>query len=366
MQNEKYNFDPNGNRKTAEIQGQKQTYKTGEYNRLLSDENYNYEYDTEGNRISKTDKESKTTKYFWDHRNRLIKVTTPTTEVKYLYDYLNRLVKRTENLTKHQQYFVHDDCHIILQVCNGEYQSINRYLWGTKQDELLCDNENWMLNDYMHTIRDIVKPDGETITHWEYNAFGKLLSEIDKSVFFAYTGKLRDRENNLQWNINRWYDSNVGRWVSDDSIGFDGYDVNITRYAYNISTVLVDHSGDKVSIHKDAECFLIDWLNSHSINNNTHYRISRNNNYSNFTIVTGTVQYNNSVDKEIAYKMLQLSREFKVKGVNKNNSKDNWLGHISARKNIIARANTSSFSYGNQGTTSKKGAIKKKQYLGGI
>ncbi|MDR2172257.1 MAG: RHS repeat protein, partial [Planctomycetaceae bacterium] len=41
--NELYNFDLNGNRKTAEIQGQKQNYKTGEYNRLLSDANYRYE-----------------------------------------------------------------------------------------------------------------------------------------------------------------------------------------------------------------------------------------------------------------------------------------------------------------------------------
>jgi YD repeat-containing protein len=140
MQNEKYNFDPNGNRKTAEIQGQKQTYKTGEYNRLLSDENYNYEYDLEGNRISKTDKESKTTKYFWDHRNRLIKVTTPTTEVEYLYDYLNRLVKRTEN--SNESYFVHDNWQIVLQFNNKDQQPTHRYLWGTKQDELICDNNN--------------------------------------------------------------------------------------------------------------------------------------------------------------------------------------------------------------------------------
>ncbi|MDR2172253.1 MAG: hypothetical protein LBP59_19080, partial [Planctomycetaceae bacterium] len=41
--NKLYNFDLNGNRKTAEIQGQKQNYKTGEYNRLLSDANYRYE-----------------------------------------------------------------------------------------------------------------------------------------------------------------------------------------------------------------------------------------------------------------------------------------------------------------------------------
>ncbi|MDR2168948.1 MAG: hypothetical protein LBP59_02285 [Planctomycetaceae bacterium] len=47
MPNEKYNFDLNGNRKTAEIQGQNQNYKTGEYNRLLSDNENTYNYDNE-------------------------------------------------------------------------------------------------------------------------------------------------------------------------------------------------------------------------------------------------------------------------------------------------------------------------------
>jgi RHS repeat-associated protein len=245
MQNEKYNFDPNGNRKTAEIQGQKQTYKTGEYNRLLSDENYRYEYDLEGNRTSKTNKaDGKTTKYFWDHRNRLIKVTTPTTEIEYLYDYLNRLVKRTENKTD-QKYFVHDNWQIVLQFENNNLAPTRRYLWGTKQDELICDNNNWMLGDHLNTIRDIIKSDDNVVAHLDYNSFGKIISETknDTTLSFAYTGKLFDQTSDLQWNINRWYDSNVGRWVSEDPIGFRGKDINIRRYARNNTLNGIDVMG---------------------------------------------------------------------------------------------------------------------------
>jgi RHS repeat-associated protein len=244
MQNEKYNFDPNGNRKTAEIQGQKQTYKTGEYNRLISDENYNYEYDLEGNRISKTDKEGKTTKYTWDNHNRLIKVTTPTTEVEYLYDYLNRLVKRTENKID-QKYFVHDNWQIVLQFDNKENKPTNRYLWGTKQDELICDNNNWILGDHLNTIRDVVKSDGNVANHLEYNSFGKIISETknDNNFSFAYTGKLTDKSSDLQWNINRWYDSNVGIWVSEDPIGIESRDINFFGYAQNSPITLLDLLG---------------------------------------------------------------------------------------------------------------------------
>ncbi|MDR2643526.1 MAG: hypothetical protein LBC74_12115, partial [Planctomycetaceae bacterium] len=258
MQHEKYDFDLNGNRKQAEIQGQKQSYKTGEYNRLLSDENYSYEYDLEGNRISKTDKEGKTTKYTWDNRNRLVKVSTPTNEIEYLYDYLNRLVKRIENKTE-QQYFIHDNWQIILQFDNKELKPTHRYLWGIKQDELICDNENWILCDHLNSIRDIVKSDGTVADHLEYNSFGKLISVTKNtdSTFFAYTGKLIDKSNYLQWNINRWYDSNVGRWMSEDPIGFEGNDINLYRHVDNSVVLYTDWFG-LWKIRRDSSKRIVD------------------------------------------------------------------------------------------------------------
>jgi RHS repeat-associated protein len=246
MQNEMYDFDLNGNRKTADIQGKNESYKTGEYNRLLSDENYRYEYDQEGNRISKIAKDNTTTKYFWDHRNRLTKVQTPTESVEYIYDYQNRLVKRVENFDN--QYFVHDGWQIILQFENKEIKPTHRYLWGVKQDELISDNNNWTLNDHLNTIRDIVKSDGDIESHLEYNAFGKLISETKNDSFlFGYTGKLFDKTSNLQWNINRWYDSNVGQWMSDDPIGFKARDMNLSRYVQNMVLCQSDPNGEILS-----------------------------------------------------------------------------------------------------------------------
>jgi RHS repeat-associated protein len=243
MQNEMYDFDLNGNRKTAKIQDKNESYKTGEYNRLLSDENYRYEYDQEGNRISKIDKDNKTTtKYFWDHRNRLTKVQTPTESIEYIYDYQNRLVKRIQD--KSETHFVHNGWQIILQFENKEIKPTNRYLWGTKQDELICNNNNWTLCDHLNTIRDTIKSDGTVVSHLGYNAFGKLISEIKNDLLlFAYTGKLFDKSSDLQWNINRWYDSNAGRWISEDPARFNGKDHNLLRYAQNNMLVLTDING---------------------------------------------------------------------------------------------------------------------------
>jgi RHS repeat-associated protein len=208
-----------------------QTYKTAEYNRLISDNDSEYKYDLEGNRISKIAKDGSTIKYYWDNRNRLIKIETPNVTIEYIYYHQNRIVLRKQGETTTT--FIHDGWQIILQFDNDKPS--HRYLWGTKQDDLICDNDNWTLNDHLNTIRDIVKSDGTVTDHLEYNSFGKIISATknDSSVQFAYTGKLTDKEIDLQWNINRWYDAQVGRWVSEDPIGFKGGDRNLARLVHN-------------------------------------------------------------------------------------------------------------------------------------
>ena len=136
---------------------------------------------------------------------------------------------------------------------NNEVQ--NRYLWGVKQDELLCKNDAWTLSDHLNTVRDVVKSDGSVVKHLEYNAFGECLSvntsfprrressQNDNELSFAYTGKLFDHSTGLQWNINCWYDAKVGRWASEDPIGFGGKDINIYRTCTNALTGLADPLG---------------------------------------------------------------------------------------------------------------------------
>ncbi len=43
--------------------------------------------------------------------------------------------------------------------------------------------------------------------------------------------------------LNRWYDPNVGRWISKDPIGFEAGDANLYRYVGNGATFRTDPSG---------------------------------------------------------------------------------------------------------------------------
>jgi RHS repeat-associated protein len=243
MPNERYDFDKNCNRIKAEFQNKEQTYKTAEYNRLISDNDSEYKYDLEGNRIAKISKDGSTIKYYWDNRNRLIKIETPNGTIEYIYDHQNRIVLRKQG--DNTSTFIHDGWQIVLQFDNDK--PTHRYLWGTKQDELICDNDNWTLCDHLNTVRDIVKSDGTVTDHLEYNSFGKIISATknDSSLQFAYTGKLTDKESELQWNINRWYDAKVGRWVSEDPIGFESDDSNLFRYVSNGVCDRLDFDGLK-------------------------------------------------------------------------------------------------------------------------
>ena len=47
----------------------------------------------------------------------------------------------------------------------------------------------------------------------------------------------------MQNNLNRWYDPNVGRWLSEDPSGFTARDTNTYRYVGNEPTARIDPSG---------------------------------------------------------------------------------------------------------------------------
>ena len=106
----------------------------------------------------------------------------------------------------------------------------------------------WALRDHLNTVRKVVDARGCVVASLEYNAFGALVSATGDKPLFRYTGKLFDDATGLQWNINRWYDSAVGRWISEDPIGFRGGDANICKYCSNNPVQYTDQQGVAVVI----------------------------------------------------------------------------------------------------------------------
>ena len=281
-------------------------YVVGPNNQLLSDGTYWYEYDPEGNRtlryvwtdgdsdgVVDSGERSQITEYEWDHRNRLVAVIERDTDggpaaqvVEHTYDYLNRWVGRSVDtdgdgpLGFDDTYFVYDGTpgavsldragvttdnigQIVLQFdddAQGAPQLTHRYLWGPAVDQILADEEVtslatpgdvlWPLPDHLGTVRDLAEYDDSTgvttvANHRTYDAFGRLVSETNAAIdhLFAFTGRALDESTALQNNLNRWYDAQTGRWLSQDPIAFNGGDANLHRYVGNQPTHGIDPSG---------------------------------------------------------------------------------------------------------------------------
>ncbi len=113
-----------------------------------------------------------------------------------------------------------------------------------------ADLVQWTLTDHLNTVRDIAKYDPQTdtttvVNHLVYDAFGNVTSETNPAVdsLFLFTARPFDADTGLQNNLNRWYDAAVGRWLSEDPIGFAAGDGNLYRYVHNSPTFATDPIG---------------------------------------------------------------------------------------------------------------------------
>lgn len=263
-----FTYDDNGNR----IGGGN---VVGANNRTTSDDTFDYEYDAEGNRTKRTNRTSgAVTEYAWDHRNRLTQVTERPSDgaassqiVAYAYDTLNRWVASTVDRdgagpnSAQPRFFFYQGNNIVLEFDGPDAADVaHRYLWGVLVDQILADeqvtdpsqpgNILWTLGDNQGTIRDLVEYDANTDTstvanHKQYDAFGNVTSETDAAIdsLFGYTGRPFDDASGLQNNLNRWYDAALGKWLSEDPIGFEGGDANLGRYVGNEPLRFVDPLG---------------------------------------------------------------------------------------------------------------------------
>ena len=128
-----------------------------------------------------------------------------------------------------------------------------RYLRGDAVDQIFAElsysgttfTPNWTLTDRLGSVRDIINNAGTVQDSITYNAFGLITSETNSANRgrYAWSGRELDVETGLQYNRARYYDSNTGRWLSQDPLGFSAGDSNLYRYVHNQPTDATDPSG---------------------------------------------------------------------------------------------------------------------------
>ncbi len=245
---ESYSYDSGGNRTMT-------GYTTGTGNELSASPGYTYTYDNEGNLTGQTNTSTHVvTTYTYDNRNRLTEVTTGGTVVAtYTYDALDRRIGIDDNGT--QTWTVYDGNNPYADF-NGSGTLKQRYIFGpgvvngAVVDQILARTSSggstaWYLPDKLGSVRDIVDSSGNELDHVVFDSFGNVVTDANAANGdrFKYAGMEYDSATGQYYDRARYYDAAIGRFMSQDPMGFAAGDANLYRYVGNQPSDMVDPSG---------------------------------------------------------------------------------------------------------------------------
>ncbi|WP_395607970.1 RHS repeat-associated core domain-containing protein [Pseudomonas sp. B22129] len=219
-------------------------------NRLAIQGDHHYDYDAFGNLIrERRGKDHKlVTEYRYDCQHRLIGITRPDGQTaSYRYDPFGRRISKTvdgktteffwqgdkliaeHHADRHRSYIYEPDSFRPLALLEG---------FGPKATQPF-----YYQLDHLGTPQELTAPDGEIVWSAHYKAYGKIsrldVSKIDNPLRFQ--GQYFDPESDLHYNRHRYYNPDLGRYLTPDPVKLAG-GINAYQYVPN-PTGWVDPTG---------------------------------------------------------------------------------------------------------------------------
>ncbi len=121
-------------------------------------------------------------------------------------------------------------------------------------DELLArqtaSGVAWYLDDREGSVKDLINNAGSVLDHVDYGAYGTVQAESAPAQGdrFKYAGMEYDAAIGANHVQTRWYDPANGRYLSQDTISFEGGDADLYIYVGNGPTDAVDPTGEWITI----------------------------------------------------------------------------------------------------------------------
>ena len=100
----------------------------------------------------------------------------------------------------------------------------------------------YFLSDHLGSTTALADANGIITEQTAYDAFGNA-TNANLSTRYQYTGREFDSFTRLYYYRARFYDAELGRFISEDPIGFRGKDVNLYGYVWNNPSNIKDASG---------------------------------------------------------------------------------------------------------------------------
>jgi RHS repeat-associated protein len=256
-----FTYDSLGNRTSSHLSS---SYIYDAANQIQEDDQFTYTFDDNGNLIVKEDKSSLDRwEYGYNFENRLISVekydggvSPPSLKFGYSYDGLDRRIAVIVN--SDTTTYIYDDQNFLLEH-NGSDSVGASYVNGLQIDQPLevtrRDSSYYYHTDRLGSIIGLTDENGNLVQDFSYGSFGKIVNKKTDKYFspFAYTSREWERGSEQYFYRARYYDSNVGRFLSLDPLGFvDG--INLFAYVLNNPSNYTDPMG---LAHLHTGCMLI-------------------------------------------------------------------------------------------------------------
>ncbi len=210
-------------------------------NRLLMQGDNHYDYDAFGNLIRERRGKGHqlVTEYRYDCQHRLISVTKPNGQTaSYRYDPFGRRISKTvdgvtteffwqgdkliaeHHKDKHRSYIYEPDSFRPLALLEG---------FGPKATKPY----HYQL-DHLGTPQELTTPEGEVVWSAHYRAYGEIsrldIGKVDNPIRFQ--GQYFDEESGLHYNRHRYYNPDIGRYLTPDPVKLAG-GINTYQYVPN-------------------------------------------------------------------------------------------------------------------------------------
>lgn len=227
--NESYTFDAVGNRTASHLSA---SYGYQPFNRLTSTATATQSIDANGNTVSRSEG-SNFWRYVWDQEGRLAAVSTRKQTVRYAYDALGRRVRRHFAGSKENTKYTYDGLDVVL---DDDLGVLTKYQNGLGIDSKLeiatGGTSKYFLQDHLGSTVVLTNSAGSVTEANSFDSFGNP-TNAGSSSRYQFTGREFDSFSGLQYSRARWYDPKIGRFISEDPIGFRGGDVNLYGYVWN-------------------------------------------------------------------------------------------------------------------------------------
>jgi RHS repeat-associated protein len=239
-QPETFAHDPTGNLLMQDRPGP----TTINGNRLLMQGDRHYDYDAFGNLIRERrgTAQKLVTEYRYDCQHRLIGATLPNgSQASYRYDAFGRRISKTVD-GKTTEFFWQGD-RLVAESSHEHYRS---YLYepGTFRPLAMLDGKGprkacpfYYQLDHLGTPQELTDYSGDIVWAAQYTAYGRLTrlnrdtcQVLDQPLRFQ--GQYFDAETGLHYNRHRYYNPEVGRYLTQDPVKLAG-GLNAYRYALN-------------------------------------------------------------------------------------------------------------------------------------